>query len=159
MSLSLISAYANHFSSGGSFTRIVEARQFAAQRLGTSVPPGSALAKQVDEAIEAAIVRVGIATIQSSQNTHEAYDQLVNLLQRYPRLGVRSSTSVHQQAYSTPIPIAYLASVLAGITSEKTVYEPAAGNGALLIGANPKYGIANELNPDRTAELKTRGYH
>jgi hypothetical protein len=158
MSVSLISAFAEHFLSGGSFTRIVEARQFAAQRLGASVLPGSALAKQVDEAIEAAIVRVGIATIQSSQTTHEAYDRLVDLLQCQPRLGVRSSTSVQQQAYSTPIPIAYLASVLAGITPEKTVYEPAAGNGALLIGANPKNGIANELNLDRAAELKTRGY-
>ena len=158
MTQSLISAFAEHFSLGGEFARIVEARQFAAQQLGTSILPGSALAKQVDEAIEAAVVRVAIATIQSSQITHEAYDQLVNLYRRQPRLGVRSSTSIQQQAYSTPIPIAYLASVLAGITLDKTVYEPTAGNGALLIGANPGLAIVNELNPDRAAELKNRGY-
>ena len=158
MSPLLIAAYAEYFLSGGRFAQIVEARQFAAQQLGVSVPPASALAKQVDEAIEAAIVRVGIATIQSAQTTHAAYDQLVDLLQRQPRLSMRSSTSVLQQAYSTPVPIAYLASVLAGITPEKTVYEPTAGNGALLMGANPQRAIANELNPDRAAELKTRGY-
>lgn len=158
MSPLLIAAYAEHFLAGGRFAQIVEARQFAAQRLGVSVPPASALAKQVDEAIEAAVVRVGIATIQSAQTTHAAYDQLIDLLQRQPRLRMRSSTSVLQQAYSTPVPIAYLASVLAGITPEKTVYEPTAGNGALLMGTNPQRAIANELNPDRAAELKARGY-
>ena len=158
MSPSLTSAFAEHFSSGGGFDRIVEARQFAAHQLETTVPPGSAIAKQVDEAIEAAIVRTATTTVQSANTTHEAYDQLVNLLQRQPRLGVRSSTSVQQQAYSTPVPIAYLASVLAGIEPEKTVYEPTAGNGALLIGVNPKNAIANELNPDRAAELRGRGY-
>ncbi|MEM8502417.1 MAG: strawberry notch C-terminal domain-containing protein [Cyanobacteria bacterium P01_D01_bin.1] len=159
MSQSLTSAFAEHFLLGGGFDRIVEARQFAAHQLGTATPPGSAMAKQVDEAIEAAIVRTATTTIQSANSTHEAYDQLVNLLQRQPRLGVRSSTSVQQQAYSTPVPIAYLASVLAGIEPKKTVYEPTAGNGALLISANPKNAIANELNPDRAAELKSRGYH
>ncbi|MEO1396074.1 MAG: strawberry notch C-terminal domain-containing protein [Cyanobacteria bacterium J06634_5] len=158
MSTPLISEFSEHFASGGNFARIVEARQFAAQHLGTPVTPGSALAKQIDEAVEAAIVRVAIATIQSSQTTHEVYDKLLDLLQRQPRLGVRSSTSIQQQAYSTPMPIAYLASVLAGVTPEKTVYEPTAGNGALLIAANPRNAIANELNPDRAAELKTRGY-
>ncbi|WP_141242182.1 strawberry notch C-terminal domain-containing protein [Leptolyngbya sp. BC1307] len=158
MSLSLTSAYAEHFLLGGRFNRIVEARQFAAEMLGTAVLPGSALAKQVDEAIEAAIVRVAATSIHTAQTTHEAYDTLIDLLQRQPRLGVRSSTSVLQQAYSTPVPIAYLASVLGGITSEKTVYEPTAGNGSLLIGANPRLTIANELNPDRIAELQTRGY-
>lgn len=96
-----------------------------------------------------------------------AYDQLVNLLQRQPTLGVRSSTSVLQQAYSTPIPIAYLASTLAGITPETTVYEPTAGNAALLIAANPANVIANELNSageasakqTRYTELRQRSYH
>ena len=67
------------------------------------------------------------------------------LLQRQPNLSVRSSTSVLQQAYSTPIPIAYLASALAGIDGKTTVYEPTAGNGALLIGANPTTSLLMSL--------------
>ncbi|MEM6353823.1 MAG: helicase, partial [Cyanobacteria bacterium P01_D01_bin.14] len=97
--------------------------------------------------------------LQDTDGIDDTYDRLVELLQRQPNLGVRSSTSVLQQAYSTPIPIAYLASVLAGIDAETSVYEPTAGNGALLIGANPQRVIANELNPDRFAELTTRGFH
>ncbi|NMF84171.1 strawberry notch C-terminal domain-containing protein [Nodosilinea sp. P-1105] len=154
----LAEAYASYFSSGEGFGSIVEARRFATSVLGEPVQPGTPLAKVVDESIEAAVVRAGQQVVAGSQTTHEAYDRLVTLLQRQPNLSVRSSTSVLQQAYSTPIPIAYLASVLGGIDADKTVYEPTAGNGALLIGANPEKVIANELNPDRFAELQTRGF-
>jgi hypothetical protein len=154
----LAEAYASYFLSGQGFGSIVEARRFAASVLGESVQPGTALAKTVDESVEAAVVRAGRQVVENSATTHEAYDQLVELLQRQPNLSVRSSTSVLQQAYSTPIPIAYLASVLGGINPETMVYEPTAGNGALLLGANPEKVIANELNPDRYGELQTRGF-
>ncbi|MBD2114974.1 MULTISPECIES: strawberry notch C-terminal domain-containing protein [Cyanophyceae] len=154
----LAEAYASYFLSGQGFGSIVEARRFAAAVLGEAVQPGTALAKVVDESVEAAVVRAGQQMVGGSQTTHEAYDRLVDLLQQQPNLSVRSSTSVLQQAYSTPIPIAYLASVLGGINAETTVYEPTAGNGALLIGANPYRVTANELNPDRWAELQTRGF-
>jgi hypothetical protein len=47
------------------------------------------------------------------------------------------------------LPIAYLASVLAGITPHTTVYEPSAGHGALLLGSNTGKVTVNELNPNR----------
>ncbi len=159
MSQQLIQAYANHFLSGQGFTTIVAARKFAESVLGVSISPGTAFAKQVDEALEAAIVRVASTVVQQADTTHAAYDSLVNLLHRQPNLSVRSSTSVLQQAYSTPLPIAYLASVLAGITPETTIYEPTAGNGALLMAAHPNRVMANEINGDRFTELATRGYH
>ncbi len=158
MSQPLIQAFLEQFLSGSQFSTIVEARRFAESVLGVTIAPGTALAKRVDEAIEAAIVRAATAVIEDSLTTHESYDRLVDLLQRQPNLSVRSSTSILQQAYSTPVPIAYLASVLAGITPDSTVYEPTAGNGALLIAANPAKVIANELNGDRFSELKTRNY-
>ena len=143
---------------GKHYARITDARLQAETILGESIAPGSPLAKIVDEAIEAAVVRTARILIKQSETTHQAYDRLVNLLERQPNLSVRSSTSVLQQAYSTPIPIAYLASVLADINSETTVYEPTAGNGALLIAANPAKVIANEINADRFSELSTQGY-
>lgn len=155
----LIRAFHNSLLQGENYARINQARKQAEDFLGESIPPGSPLTKVVDEAMEAAIVRVAPTLIAQADTTHQAYDKLVDLLNRQPTLGVRSSTSVLQQAYSTPIPIAYLASTLAGITPETTVYEPTAGNGALLIGVNPAQVIANELNGDRFAELGQRGYH
>ena len=154
----LIQTFHSFLRQGGSYSRINQARKQAEEVLGEAIPPGSPLTKVVDEAMEAAIVQVSPRLIAQSTTTHQAYDQLVDLLNRQPTLGVRSSTSVLQQAYSTPIPLAYLASTLAGIDPNTTVYEPTAGNGALLIGANPANVIANELNNDRLAELKQRSY-
>jgi hypothetical protein len=144
---------------GENYARITQARTQAATVLGTAIATGSPLTKIVDEAMEAAVVRAARQLVERSTTTHEAYDALVNLLERQPRLSVRSSTSVLQQAYSTPVPISYLASVLANINAETWVYEPTAGNGALLIGANPDKVIANELNGGRLIELSTKGYN
>ncbi|MBD2060593.1 hypothetical protein H6F88_32125 [Oculatella sp. FACHB-28] len=154
----LIQAFHRSLWQGEKYERINEARNQAEDILGEKISYGSPLTKLVDEAMEAAVVRVASSLIAQPETTHQAYNRLVDLLNRQPTLGVRSSTSVLQQAYSTPIPIAYLASVLAGITAETTVYEPTAGNGALLVAANPANVIANELNGDRFSELRTRGY-
>ncbi|NER26526.1 MAG: DUF3991 domain-containing protein, partial [Symploca sp. SIO1C4] len=154
----LIRTFADHFTSGGALATIIEARQQAELILGEKIPPGTANAKQVDESVEAAIVRAARYIIQNSETTHQAYESLVNLHSRQPALNVRSSTSVAQQAYSTPIPIAYLASTLAGITPNSTVYEPAGGHGALLLNSDRANATVNELNPERAADLRAQGY-
>jgi hypothetical protein len=126
--------------------------------LGIAVRPGDSSVKVVDESMEAAVIRVAGAIVQGSETSHQAYDRLVKLLEQQPNLGVRTSTSIMQQAYSTPIPIAFLAASLAEITPETTVYEPTAGNGALLINADPRLVLANELNGDRFTELGFREF-
>lgn len=154
----LVNHFTSHFLGGEGFTTITAARQQAALVLGTPVKPGTALAKQVDEAVEGAVVRAAQGILQASATTHDTYDRLIELHDRQPALNVRSSTSVLQQAYSTPIPIAFLASTLAGITPDTTVYEPSAGHGALLGGTDPTQVTVNELNPDRAADLRAQGY-
>jgi predicted RNA methylase len=155
----LIPEFYRHLLNGGNYDRIIEARTHASQILNQQITPGHPLTKVVDEAMEAAIVRVAQSLVETAETTHQAYDRLVDLLERQPNLSVRSSTSVLQQAYSTPIPIAYLAATLAEINSDTTVYEPTAGHGSLLITANPENVTANEINSDRFAELATRSYH
>jgi len=160
----LIQQFQDHFLAGNGFSTIVQARQFASAQLGQVLDPLSSDHKQVDEAIEKAIVRStrilisGNGSLAPPATTHQAFDRLTDLLSRQPRLAVRTSTSMAQQAYSTPIPIAYFAATLAGIDANTIVYEPTAGNGALLISANPAQIIANELNSDRLAELQHQGY-
>ncbi|MBD2305647.1 strawberry notch C-terminal domain-containing protein [Chroococcidiopsis sp. FACHB-1243] len=154
----LVSAFADRFIQGGSFATIVEARERASKILGTPVVPGTAIAKLVDESVERGLVRAAKIIATWEPNPDRAYAQLVDLYQRQPTLGTRSSTSIAQQAYSTPVPIAYLAAMLAQITLEKTVYEPTAGNGALLLAANPTFASVNELNPSRAADLRRQGY-
>jgi hypothetical protein len=148
----LVEAFKSHFLNAKGFPTIRAAIKFAEQI------PNDLSKKEIEELIEASLVRAGRELIRTASDPLTAFDSLVNLYARQPNLSTRTSTSIRQQAYSTPLPIAYLANVLAGITSETTVYEPCAGNGALLLATNPKRVLANELNPNRAAELRRQGY-
>lgn len=139
-----------HFLAGKGFDDIVDARKFITNITKQKIEPGTAIAKEADEAIEVGIV---LAARQIAKGDN-AYDNLVDLYNRQPNLAVRTSTSVREQAYSTPAPLAYVASQLAGINNNTTVYEPTAGNGMLLIDANPNKVIANELNATRYEMLQ-----
>lgn len=136
------------------FEGIVEARKFAKENgiEGTN--------KEIDEAIERAVVSAARATIAEGGKPAEIYKAMVALYDRQPNLGVRTSTSVSNQAYSTPMPLAYLASRLAGVSKADVVYEPTAGNGALLIEAGPGNDdvYANEIDPKRAAALEALGF-
>ena len=56
------------------------------------------------------------------------------------------------------MPLAYIAARLARVTETTTVYEPTAGNGALLITADPANATVNEVNPERAANLRSQGF-
>jgi hypothetical protein len=88
----------------------------------------------------------------------EAFDELVAAYNNQPILSSRTSTSMENQAYSTPVPLAYMASLMAGIDVGTNVYEPTAGNGALLIGANKERVTANEIDPARARALIDLGF-
>jgi hypothetical protein len=154
----LINEITTHFAKGEGFQNIVAARKFASGILQQPIESGTIIAKIVEEAIEAGIVRAARSIVTSSITTTEAFDRLVELYDRQPNLRSRSSTSIKEQAYSTPLPVAYLAAILADIQPDLTVYEPSAGHGALLLEANPSQSIVNELNSDRAAELRLQGY-
>ncbi len=159
-------ALAAHFSeaflSGKKFGAIIEARREAGSLLGGTVRPATEAAKAVDEAVELGVTLAARRTVAAMRERHagdtEIYRALVDLYQRQPRLNVRTSTSIAQQAYSTPAPIAFLASRLAGIDSGTRVFEPTAGNGMLLLEASPDRAAVNELNPDRASRLRSQGF-
>jgi len=115
--------------------------------------------KQAQEALEGALVNRARDIVQrdASRSDREVFDELQALYAAQPNLNVRSSSSMERQAYSTPAPLAFLSSRLAGITEATTVYEPTAGNGMLLIGAPTDNVIANELDPGRAALLEIQG--
>lgn len=150
---SLSDTFAKHLADGGTFKGILHARKLA-KETGHDTDP-----KAVEEAMEAAVVKVARGIVSGDEAPAEKFANLVDLYGRQPKLSTRTSTSVRDQAYSTPVPLAYLASRLAGIDRNSSVYEPAAGNGALLIEANPKNVVANEINPDRRKSLEDSGFN
>jgi hypothetical protein len=114
--------------------------------------------KEAQEALEAAIVQHARSIAAAGDDTRSTFDKMVALYNSQPNLNVRTSTSVQNQAYSTPAPLAYLASRMAGIEPSTVVLEPTAGTGMLLMQANPKSAVVNELNPDRAALLEAQGF-
>ena len=149
---------AEYFRQGNSFETITQARSWAGEKLGKKIAPGTQEAKELEETMEEALVEVGKEIIADSEDETSAYRSLVDLYQRQPRLGTRTSNSVSNQAYSTPLPIAYLANRLAGVGKGDSVYEPSAGNGALLLESNPQKVVANELDSNRARALQNQGY-
>lgn len=150
--------FADQLLKGERYTSITEARAEAGEIIGQPVKPGTAEAKQLDEAIEYGIVQAGRKIVSEGGTQAEIYDKLVDLYERQPTLGVRDSNSMEMQAYSTPVPLAWLVSTLGNVTAQTTVYEPTAGNGVLLIGTDVKNAFVNELDPDRAKTLRDQGF-
>jgi hypothetical protein len=117
-----------------------------------------AMLKDAQETFELAMVRKAREVVAEGNDVKTTFDTLLKLYENQPLLNVRSSTSIENQAYSTPAPIAYLSSLVAGINSKTTVYEPTAGNGMLLIGASVNKAVVNELNDKRVAQLRDQGF-
>ena len=154
----LVTAFANGFTNGDNFVSITSARKLAQWVLNQTIEPGTPVAKIVDEAVEQGLILAARQLVQRSNDPIETWEQCLDLYDRQPALNTRTSTSILQQAYSTPVPIAFLAAKLAQIDGETTVYEPTAGNGALLLLANPQLSVVNELNSDRAAALRAQGF-
>ena len=159
----VVNELAKRLHRGDRFQTIIEARKAVAELQGKErIEPGTPEAKQADEIVEQSIVaasrRIAEEGRRDGAGDAATFDRLLDLYKRQPRLGTRSSTSVENQAYSTPAPLAYVASRLAGIGPGVSVYEPSAGNGLLLLDADPKTTHANELDPDRANSLANAGF-
>lgn len=156
-------ALADHFIGGGTFDTIVSARKMIGEIIGRKIEPATELAKQADETVEVAVVLAAREMVEAGRKQGRSaqviYDRLLSLFKAQPNLAVRSSTSMRDQAYSTPVPLAYVASQLAGVTPDTKMIESTAGNGMLAIGASTKNATVNELNPKRAAMLKAMGFN
>jgi len=148
-------AFADRLINGESFKTIVQARKALTTQ---TIEAGTELAKKADEAIELAGILAARRIVNQGMSQSETFDALTKIADQMPTLSVRTSESIAQQAYSTPLPLAYVASVRAGITKQTTVVEPTAGNGALVMAANPKLTTVNELNKSRFDSLNKQGF-
>ena len=114
--------------------------------------------KQTQEDFEAAAVRFISQVITDMRaegsDTKAIYDHILGLYENQPSLDVKSVLSVSNNAYSTPLPIAYLAGMLSRVKSTTTVLDPTGGNGMLVVTANPKNVTTIEIDPHRVTNLQ-----
>lgn len=69
-----------------------------------------------------------------------------------------SSKELYKQ-YSTPCPIGAMVAQYTGMDIAQSIFEPSAGNGLLLVGADPAKCHVNEIDNTRLASLKFQGFH
>lgn len=114
--------------------------------------------KQTQEDFEAAATRYisQVITDMRAQgsDTKAIYEYIVNLYQNQPTLDVKSVLSQTNNAFSTPLPIAFLAGMLARVKSTTTVLDPTGGNGMLVVAANPQNVTTIELDPHRAENMR-----
>jgi hypothetical protein len=152
----LTDAIARHLDGSG-FDNINALRRFASETLEIDIPPRDIVRREIEEIAERVLVRKASELYRSfSGPLPELLDRLNDLQNKLPPLATRTSSSSELQAYSTPLPIAGLAARLLNAKEGDNVYDPTAGNGALLIGQAPDYRIANELDPSRARHLEAR---
>lgn len=97
----------------------------------------------------------------SSDNPGTACTELLRPLQlRLPTQSWRSATQVTYQQFSTPAPIAYLATYLLNLNNEDVVLEPSCGTGSLAVwaGAAGATVITNEIDPRRRRLARIIGF-
>ena len=121
------------------------------------------LLKMGQEDFEAALARRVSQQIvdwhQTGLDDRTIFHNLVAIYKSQPNLNLRTTESKNNQAFSTPIPMAFVAGLLGRVDQQTTVYEPTAGNGLLVINANSKRVIAVELQPHRALNLKLMEYN
>ncbi len=68
-----------------------------------------------------------------------------------------SSKEIYKQ-YSTPCPIGAIIAEYTRMSSASRIFEPSAGNGLLVLGADPKKTYVNEIDPSRLKSLEFQGF-
>ena len=114
--------------------------------------------KQTQEDFEAAATRYVSQVITDMRaqgsDTKAIYDYIVELYRNQPTLDIKSVLSQTNNAFSTPLPIGFLAGMLARVKSTTTVLDPTGGNGMLVVAANPQNVTTIEIDPHRAENMR-----
>lgn len=108
--------------------------------------------RTLQEAVEASMQR-NLFTRHREASEH-AYRFAVGLSERQPTFAFRTSTSVQNQQYSTPLPMSIAAQHILGDTTGRKLFEPTIGNGSLVTALPVGTDITGvEIDPARAAQV------
>jgi len=112
---------------------------------------------QIKELYEVAIMRS--LKNRLTDDIFEDYKIALEIYNNQVNFAHRTSNSVLLQQYSTPLPLAYLAGAYVAHKQKNNVryFEPSAGNGFLTVAFNSKNMIVNEIDKNRTENLREFG--
>lgn len=117
----------------------------------------------LQELVEDGLVTAARDVIESKTyggpKSETCYDAICQLYEMQPTIAQRSSQRIKMQQYSTPLPMSFVADMFAYQPGKtKSVLEPTAGNGMLVIGVPADIIHANELDETRLANLREQGF-
>jgi hypothetical protein len=113
--------------------------------------------KETQEFVESRLVQIADEVARNGEPAKDRFDELVSIYDKQPLFSARTSTSMENQAYSTPAPMAFVLGHMTGVTPQTSVYDATAGNGMLEIGANLENSVANEIDETRRTGLQQLG--
>lgn len=110
--------------------------------------------RKVQEAVEAAMQR-SVNKVALAAGLEEGFRHAVQLEGTQPEFGFRTSSSVEQQQYSTPLPMSLALQRIVGNTSGKTLLELTIGNGSLVSALPPATKITGvEIDAARVEQAR-----
>lgn len=106
----------------------------------------------VQEAIEAAMQRRLERDVSEPDPT--AFGMAVALMERQPTFVFRTSSSIENQQYSTPLPMAIAAQFMLDAKADERILEPTIGNGSLVSKLPSGVSITGvEIDPRRAGQV------
>jgi len=136
---------------------IAEVETLVGGKIDTSTPA----IRAVDEAVELARVLRSREVFQEAENAGDSDGAILEKLNRlsedFPASEARTSESKAGQEFSTPTPLAFVVSRLAGVTSDSNVLDNSAGNGAMFVATPQNHAAAVELSETRAEHLRSQG--
>lgn len=113
----------------------------------------------IKEYTELAIVILAREIISQNNDSSQTYQDLIELYYNQVNLSHRTSQSMLLQQYSTPVPIAYIASLFVNQNNEDALYfEPSAGNGLLTVALPYHQCYVNEVDDVRLENLNEQTF-
>lgn len=112
------------------------------------------------ELAELAYVQNARKIIEEKGHTKEAYDEIVRMYSGQATVTKRDSDKIRLQQYSTPTPLSMIASLFGHANGRKprSILEPSAGNGSLVIGFDNTKTDVNDIDPQRLDNLRRQGF-
>ncbi|AMR78624.1 hypothetical protein A2G96_13210 [Cupriavidus nantongensis] len=135
--------------------RQADLRQFAQAVFGAETPLSASdtRLRQAQEAIEAAMQRE--LTRAADSPTDEAFRYAVALTDKQPVFAFRTSTSVENQQYSTPLPMSVAAQRILAPVGGQTILEPTIGNASLVALVPRDVAVTGiEIDPRRAEQTR-----
>lgn len=126
--------------------------------LGKNISELSGISNSEMQSRELDIVIKARTIAQNGESLRSRFNAMLDLYENQPTIRPTDTKSKLFQQYSTPCPLAFLASEFVKQEGKRYYFEPSAGNGMLTISLPEQFTCVNELDEVRYKNLRKQGF-